>query len=360
VRILDRYIWQEILPPFGLGMGIFTAVLATLGPFRKVAEMVAGHNISPVAAFEFLALKVPYLVALTLPMSVLLACLLAFGRLSGDGELVAMMSSGMGFWRVLLPVLLFAGAMGGLSFADGAFLSPRAERAAEELRMRLLRGEVPAETENLVVPHFNRGRIEFLTFARRFEGGSGKMEGVVIIAFSGGRPRAVVVAEEAVWRKGRWYLRRGFKQTLDPKVSAAMRFDEQVAQVEDPPQDLWRSRLEPEWLTLHELWEAARSLRRQGIPAGKFLVHFHLRFAIPLACVLFALVGATAAIRPQRTPPSLGAGMAVTIIFAYYLVLNFCTVIGQRGIIPPAVAAWAPNLLTFIGALLLLRRLYRR
>lgn len=360
MRLLDRYIWREVLPPFGFGLAIFTVVLMALGPFRKMVELVAVHNAPLPLAFEFLALKMPYLVALTLPMAVLLACLLAFGRLSGDGELVAMLSSGIGFLRVLAPVLFFSGAVGVLSFADGAFLSPRAERAAEWLKGRFLRGEVPSETENLVVPHFKEGRIQFLTFARRFEGGSGRMEGVVIVVFGKGRPRAVVVADEAVWRGGRWWLKRGFEQLLDPRVSAVVRFKEQAARIEESPEALWRSRLEPEWLTLSELLRAIRDLRAQGVPAWKFSVHFHLRFAIPLVCLLFALVGATAAVRPQRTPPSLGAGLAVTVIFAYYLVMNFCMVAGERGLLPPALAAWTPDVLTFGGSLLLLRRIYRR
>lgn len=359
MRLLDRYIWRELLPPFGFGLAIFTVVLVTLDPFRKMVEMVALHDAPASLAFKFLLLKMPYLVALTLPMAVLLACMLAFGRLSGDGELVAMVSSGIGFSRVLAPVLLFSGAIGGISFADSAFLFPKAERKAEELKERFLRGEVPSRSENLVVPHFRGGKIEFLTFARKFEGGSGRMKGVVIVAFREGKPRAVVVAEEAVWRGGRWHLKRGFEQFLDPRVVAVAKFKEQTAQVESP-QALWRSRLEPEWLTLSQLRKVIQELNSQGVPSCKFSVQFHLRFAVPLVCLLFSLVGATAAVRPQRTPPSLGAGMVVTIIFAYYLVMNFCVVAGERGVIPPALAAWAPDMLTFAGALLLLRRVYRR
>ncbi len=358
MRILDRYIWRELLPPLGFGVGSFTIVLLAADPLLKIAELIAVHHVPPQIALRYLAYRLPFLFALTLPMAVLLSSLLAFARLSGDGELSALTTSGISLHRILLPVLSLSSFLALLTFLDGAFLFPRGERAASALVDKFVRGEIPAQTRNVLIPIFRQGEVEQIIFAKRFR--KEELEEVVVTYFREGKPSAVVVAKRGVWKGGKWYFQEGFVQSLNPKGSALLRFEEQRFNLPGPPETLSKLHLKPYHLTLRELLMSTRALRRQGLPTAKLEVHLHLRFAIPLVCLAFALVGMGVAIRPHRTPPSLGVGLSVAIIFAYYLALNFCLVMGQRGMLPPALAGWLPDALTFGAGILLWRRIHRR
>ena len=106
-RILDRYIFREILTPFFLSMATLTLVLLIQKMF-KFAELVIAKGASFTAAVKLLAYIMPSFLIITIPMSLLVATLTAFTRLSTDSELTAMKASRVSLYSMLRPVLVFA------------------------------------------------------------------------------------------------------------------------------------------------------------------------------------------------------------------------------------------------------------
>ena len=111
IRILDRYMLREILPPFMLALLVFTFMLM-MGPIDRVAQQLLSKGVSVSIILRMLVLLVPQALAITIPMAFLLGLLVAFGRLSGDSEWVAMQACGVTLLRMLRPVLALALAAG--------------------------------------------------------------------------------------------------------------------------------------------------------------------------------------------------------------------------------------------------------
>ncbi|MBI5043522.1 MAG: LptF/LptG family permease, partial [Nitrospirae bacterium] len=107
MKIIDRYIIKEVLPPFILSLFVFTFVLF-MNQILKLTDLLINKGISLFVILELIAFILPSFLVLTIPVSTLTASILAFNRLSNDGEITAFKASGVSLYRMILPVSAYA------------------------------------------------------------------------------------------------------------------------------------------------------------------------------------------------------------------------------------------------------------
>jgi len=119
MKILNRYILLEHLPPFLFSVLIITFLLI-LETIPKIVDMVINKDISFLIVLELIFLNLAWMIALSVPMAVLVATLIAFGRLTSDFEIVAIKASGINLLRILIPLLIAAAILttGMIQFSD--------------------------------------------------------------------------------------------------------------------------------------------------------------------------------------------------------------------------------------------------
>jgi lipopolysaccharide export system permease protein len=138
MKILNRYILWEHIPPFFFSVFIITFLLI-LETIPKIVEMVIDKDISALIVLELIFLNLAWMIALSVPMAVLVATLLAFGRLSSDLEIVAIKSSGVNLLRVLIPLLIAAGILTAVMIEFSDKVLPRLNK-----KSRVLSGDIRA------------------------------------------------------------------------------------------------------------------------------------------------------------------------------------------------------------------------
>jgi len=106
VWIGARYIYRELLFPFLFAISVVTFVLLTNFLIRSVDRLL-GKGLDFVIIMEFLWLNLAWIVAMSVPMAVLVASLMAYGRLAEDNEITAMRACGISFIRILTPGIIF-------------------------------------------------------------------------------------------------------------------------------------------------------------------------------------------------------------------------------------------------------------
>src|SRR5918996_5145089 len=107
MRIIDRYVIREVLWPFVIGLVVFTFLLII--PYLiKLAEDLIAKGVSSVVIVQLMVMLLPYALSLTIPMSLLIGLLVAFGRFSADREFVAMQACGVSLMRLVGPVGLLS------------------------------------------------------------------------------------------------------------------------------------------------------------------------------------------------------------------------------------------------------------
>ena len=112
MKKLSIYIIGELFPPFLLGLAVIVFIFL-INFIIKAVDKILGKGIEPMVILEYIGLNIAWIIALAIPMSVLIASLMAYGRLSDDNEITALKAAGVSFTRIILPGLIFAVGMAG-------------------------------------------------------------------------------------------------------------------------------------------------------------------------------------------------------------------------------------------------------
>ena len=200
-----------------------------------------------------------------------------------------------------------------------------------------------------------------MTYARRFEESDSTMYGITIQEFESDKLVRVENAEKAIWQGNQWIMQNGviYDLAADGQAQRTLQFDKQIMPVDKNPKNIARAQKKPEEMTISELKQYIKALKREFVQPKKYETELHQRITIPMASFVFAMIGAPLGLQPHRSSSSIGLGLSIIIIFVYYIVMTVFTALGQGGAINPLVAAWIPNIAGIIAGLILIRKASR-
>ncbi|MBC8403452.1 MAG: LptF/LptG family permease, partial [Candidatus Marinimicrobia bacterium] len=136
MRLLTRYILKEIFLPFIFALLVIIFILFIQFLLRAIDRFL-GKGIAVLTILEYLFLNLAWIVALAVPMAVLIAALMTFGRLSEDNEITAMRTSGISFLTIIRPALFFGLIVGSSLVYFNNFILPQMNH-----RARILSGDI--------------------------------------------------------------------------------------------------------------------------------------------------------------------------------------------------------------------------
>ncbi len=359
LHLLDRYILKLLLPPFLFGIGIFTVLLVAGDVLFYLANLVVNQGLSLWVAIKIFLYKLPEVVIMTFPMAVLLATILAFGKMSSHGEIIALRSVGVSFRRSLVPVIIMAVGVAVFSFIFNESVVPITRRAVSNvLEAEIGKKKAVLLKEDVFLREMEGEELRRVLYIAQMNPRSGYFRRVIIQEFEKNRLSRIITAEDGFIEGDSWVLNDGkiYNIDKDGSVSSVAKFKKQIMTFSFSPQKAVSMAKEPQEMTLVELKEHISMLKAQGASSKRLEVRYHQRLAIPWAGVVFVLIGAPLAIVPHRGSSSMGVGLSVLIIFIYYVLLSFGQALGDAGEIPPLLAAWLPNMvLGGVGTILCLR-----
>lgn len=357
MRILDKYILKELLGPFFFGIAAFSSIFIGTSTLFRIAQYVTKYGAPITTVVKLFVYSLPGIVVLTFPMSMLLAALLSFGRLSSSSEITAMRSGGLSFFRLTIPVIITAMIVSVAAIALNEKVVPAANASYSYIvRYEIEKQSRPKSQEHIIVKDVRGSNIERLTYAQNFMADTNTMSKVSVQEFENGRMVRVQSAETAKWAEDRWIMYNGTITDLssEGKVGRILKFQEQVMPIEKNPQTISQEQKKPDEMTMQELKEQIAVLEQEYVSTSKYEVELYQRVAIPLASFVFALIGTPLGLSPNRSSSSIGFGLSIIIIFMYYTVLTISGALGQGGALPPLLAAWLPNIAgTIVGIYLI-------
>jgi len=357
MKILDRYLAKELLAPFLFGVGAFVTIFVASNLLFRLTKLVAEEGITFGQAGLLFIYWLPGFMVLTFPMATLLAVLLVYSRLSADSELVAARAGGVGLVRLAIPAIVVALLVSLFAFGFSETVVPRSSQAARELLLEASKKARERVREDVVIRDTENGRLRRLIYAKKFLPKSKKpgaqsdtLSGVSMIVFSSEQPTVLISAKRALWDGKNWRFMDGFSQQLglDQRGwSPAIKFKTQSFDLGKQPEDIIREQRDPQEMTFRELRAQIKALVKQGVDVASLLIHLQHKISIPFASLVFAFIGIPLGIRSHRSSSSIGLGISILIIFAYYVVWHLLAVFAERGVFPAFWSAWLPN---FLGA----------
>ncbi len=368
ISVMDRYILTELIMPFLFGVVAFSSIGVAIGVLFDLVRRITESGLPLGIAAQIFFLKLPYFVSLALPLSMLLACLMVYGRLAGDSELIALRSCGVSIYRLIVPALAMSLVLTGLTFAFNEAIVPAANRQANQIMDRALNQKEPSFREKDIVyqefrdqtlPNGNRERLlSRMFYARQFDGK--KMKGLTILDFSQTGLNQIIVAESALWNTDEktWDFRNGTIYVIAPDGSYRniVRFDNQKLQLPRTPLDIAETNLDPMEMNIAQIREYLALVGQTGDEktVRRLKLRIDQKIAFPFACLMFGLVGAALGTRPQRTSRAAGFGLSLVLIVSYHLFVGICEAFYGFGILSAFFAGWMPVLLGLVAGLLIL------
>lgn len=345
MRILDRLIIKEMAGPFGFGVMIFTTILVAGDLLFQSARLVIERGVALSVVGRLFVYRLPGVIAWTLPMACLLSTLLGMARLASTNELIAIKSLGIPFRRILRPIIIASLFIAAGTLAFNETIVPLTAQAADTLmRYEILRNQTTAIQDRVFMRDESGGELRRVIYVDRLNTDEGTMEGIMLYEFDRGRMVRVSSASNGTWQDGGWWLNDGqvFEVGERGEMRLLFRFERQKLTLNVAPERLRARR--PADMSARELWKYTQQAQIMGGNIPQLRVLFHLKLAVPWACVIMAILGASlGAFRQGRSGSSAGFGLSVVVVFAYYMVMSICRALGESGNLDPILAAWIPN-----------------
>jgi len=369
--LLDRWILGELLPPFYFAIAAFTVVSLSVGVMFELVRKIVESGLPTQIAVQVLLLRLPSFLVISFPMAMLMATLLAYSRLSANSELKALRSIGVTTARMIAPALALAVLMTGLTFIFNDSIVPLANRNAEFILKSSL-GKAIATEEGEDIIYSRKGEITdsqtnkkvkgvtHLFYAHHFT--NNEMNKVTVVDFSRLGYTQLLLANKAFWNEieGKWEFLDGKILTLSPDGgSTTAQFQKYLYPLDTGPRTLAQLPKDSNDMTVAEAIRAENLYSEVGNTkeARRMKVRIHEKFTLPMACLVFGLVGSSLGAKPNtRTSRSQGFGLSVLLILIYYVLSFSFSSLGVKGTLTPFLAAWSPVFISMLGGGLLLKQ----
>ena len=373
IPLLDRWLIVELISPLLFAVAAFTVVSLSVGVMFELVRKIVESGLPVLIAVQVLLQRLPSFLVISFPMATLMATLLAYSRLSANSELTALRSVGVTATRMIIPALALALVMSSLTFVFNDVVVPRSNRSAEITLRRALGKSIATEKgDNIVYSRFgsverpdgssSKGLLQ-LFYANRFLDGT--MTGVTVLDFSRVGFTQMLVAKSANWneQEAKWEFLNGQILTLTPSGSTTSAdFDRYLYPLSAAPIRIAKLPKDANNMTVAEALQAEKLLQNAGDvkEARRLQVRIQEKFTLPMACLVFGLIGASLGAKPNsRTSRSQGFGISVVLILVYYVLSFSFSSLGVKGTLPPLLAAWSPVLISLAGGGFLLRQASR-
>lgn len=358
---IHRYLTKEIAAPTGLGLLIFTFVLL-MGRILKLVEMVINKGVPITETAKLFVYLLPAFLVITLPLALLLGVLLGFGRLSADSEIVALKSSGVSLYNMMKPVvglaLVVCLATGFLTL----FLEPSGNAAFRNQVFQIATSRASVGIQARV---FNDEFDGLVLYTNELDERRGIMEGVFISDERVGNTPSVILAQTGRVipnREARTLTLRLEDGTIHRRPPGEDRGDYQVIGFTTYDINLnmgqqlpaaENRRIKENELTVAQLLKAQQAATT-ATERNTYAVELHKRFILPLAPLIFALIGVPLGIQSHRSGRGGGFALALGVFLIYYMLLSFAETLAVEGGLRPGPTLWLPSVLFLAGGTYLL------
>ena len=352
INIIDRYILRELIKIFLITVGALTTVLY-LDKFLFIAENIVNRGVSILEVFLIMIYISPSYLALTVPISVLVASVATFNQFSASNEWVAMKSCHLSFMQTMRPVLIFSIFTYIVAVIIMVYALPWGNFAYKQKTYEIIKNRADINIKPNIL---NYDFKDLVILAKKREK-KFQFRDILLADTTQSKSPKIITANQAIILpnieslKIRLELTNGTIHELGDKLSEyqTINFDTYELNLSLPD----TAQLEKEALVGHRelsinlLLKQIKDFENKGLPTFAAKVELSKKFAIPFTCLLFGLLGAPLGIHSSRGGKSGSFATSIMVILLYYMGLIFAQNMGKSGQVEPYSSIWVPNIIIF-------------
>lgn len=358
---LTRYLGREAASRIGVVLVIVMALVFFIDFVEMVRQHTSEDKISIPTTIGLSMLKMPHLMQELFPFTFLFGAMWAFNRLTRNSELIVTRAAGVSVWQFLGPSLMVAFVCGLTMVLIWNPLSSVTAARFAQLESRLLKGQesqIRVSAGGLWLRQSENGQqavIHALSVQGEESAKTVRLSDVIIWGYdTEDRLRMRIDGARAALVPGAWRIEEAW-------VTPAGEPGGTYHAVYDFPTSLTQERIQegfapPRTLSVFDLPNFIRAAESAGFRADQHLLHWHTILSTPLLLCAMVFIAATFSLRQIRSGRVAQLVIAGILSgFALFFASRFFGALGQSGILPPALAAWAPaSIAMLLGITMLL------
>jgi len=355
MMIIHRSIFKELFTNFTVST-LSLSILLFMERFVRLTNALMGRGTETEDVIRVFLYLQPSILLLSIPMGLLIAIFLTYGRMHTDNEVVALKNSGLGFWGISrAPVTLSLLSLLVMLFLS-LYLSPKGMSSFKRTLYETIARKASAVFEEESFSKVFKDTVIYIKeipTKGRFKGifiykegnGAIPLEGSAVISAEEGK--IITSPEEGLIK---FVLHNGLIHTLTRNGASEISFSvyDFILSIGGDP----KKHIRPNEIETSRLWYG----RKENM---LWDVEFHRRFAIPFACLIFGILGPSLSMRMGRIGRLGGLSFSLAVLILYYALLVATEGLAKAGRIPIFLGEWASNIIFGIVAVIFLLRAYR-
>jgi LPS export ABC transporter permease LptF/LPS export ABC transporter permease LptG len=357
--LLDDYVLRDFFVYLVMIVATFLVLLLVFTLFELLGDIL--RNQTPaVVVVEYLLNVAPYLLYSVAPLMMLLAVLITFGLMNRANEITAIKATGTSVYRVFMPVLTAAAIVAGGLFLADQFYLPRTNQRQEALHNEI-KGK-PPQTYLRPDRRWIFGQHNDIYYYQFFDADRNQFANLTIFQID---PATFTIterihADRAHWADGlnRWIYEQGWQRSLHGAAIADYRtFDVSTfPQVSEAPSYFKKEVKQYTEMNYEELHRYIRDLQQSGFDVIRLRVQLNKKLSYPLITLIMAVLAVPFSMSVAKKGAVTGVAVAVGIAVVYTVVSRLFEAMGDISQLPPALAAWSPDLIfALLGSYLVLK-----
>ena len=348
-KIISRYIFKEISIPFIIILFVLTFVLL-MGKILQIMDLMVNKGISIVVVAQIIVYLLPSFMAFTIPIALLIAILMAMGRLSADNEITVFRASGVSLMQLYRPVAAASLITFLLTFIISYYLVPQSNFATKRLLFDIAQQNAGIGIKEKV---FNDDFKGMVLYAEKIPVDGDHMEGVIISDTRFPDKPNTIVAHKAFLVSDpasftvKLRLEDGAVHTVTPDLKNYRKIDFKTYDINldlsTSLSNTGEAAKSSKDMTFHELLNKRKTPGLGNVLLRELSIEVHKKFAIPLSCIFFAIIALPLGIKSHRAVKSRGFAMGIIIVSLYYLLRLGGEALAETGRLSPEIGVWMPN-----------------
>ena len=350
VRRMDRYIIGKFLGTYFFAIALIISIAVVFDINEHIDKFIT--NEAPISAiiFDYYLNFIPYFSNLFSPLFVFIAVIFFTSKMAENSEIIAMMSTGMSFRRMLRPYMISAAIIAALTYGLGAYVIPKGNVSRVAFENKYKRKKKPEYVRNVQL-EVDNGVIAYM---ERYEGYNKTAYRFSLDKFVDKKLVSHLTARSATYDTTsvhKWTLKNytirelnGMRET----ITKGERLDTIIAM---EPQDFLITKGQQQTMTSAELDEYIAKQKKRGFANIKeFQIEYHQRIAMSFAAFILTVIGVSLSARKVKGGIGLYLGIGLALSFSYILFQTISSTFAVNGNTPPFIAVWIPNIFyTFIA-----------
>ena len=350
IRRMDWYIIKKFLGTYFFAIALIITIAVVFDVNEQIDRFI--NNKAPIQAiiFDYYMNFIPYFSNLFSPLFVFIAVIFFTSKMAENSEIIAMMSTGMSFKRMLRPYMISAAIIAALTYGLGAYVIPKGNVTRLEFENKYKRKKKVEYVRNVQL-EVDSGVIAYI---ERFENYNKTAYRFSLDKFKDKKLVSHLTARSAKYdttTMHKWTLKDYMIREMDGMREKITKGDRLDTIVKMAPQDFLITKGQQQTMTSSELDEyIARQKRRGFANIKEFQIEYHQRIAMSFAAFILTIIGASLSSRKVKGGMGLYLGIGLALSFSYILFQTISSTFAVNGNTPPVVAVWIPNILyTFIA-----------